>query len=39
MLDGPPQCQATCQERRPRVMPPATTRPVRVFSQDDSRLG
>jgi putative transposase len=31
--------QAPCQERLPRVIPPANTRPVRVFSQDESRLG
>jgi DDE superfamily endonuclease len=31
--------QATCQARLQRVMPPANTRPVRVFSQDESRRG
>jgi hypothetical protein len=31
--------QATCQERRQDVIPPEHTRPVRVFSQDESRLG
>ncbi len=31
--------QSTCQERLQRVMPPVNTRPVRVFSQDESRLG
>jgi transposase len=31
--------QATCQERLQRVMPPENTRPVRVFSQDESRFG
>jgi transposase len=31
--------QATCQEQLQGVIPPADTRPVRVFSQDDSRLG
>jgi hypothetical protein len=31
--------QVTCQARLQRVRPPEHTRPVRVFSQDDSRLG
>ena len=31
--------QATCQERLQDVIPPESTRPVRVFSQDESRLG
>jgi transposase len=34
-----PEFQATCQERLQRVIPLANTRPVRVFSQDESRLG
>ena len=29
----------TCQERLQRVIPPMNPRPVRVFSQDESRLG
>jgi transposase len=29
----------TCQERLQRVIPPTNTRPVRVFSQDESRFG
>jgi DDE superfamily endonuclease len=33
------ECQSTCQEQRQRVMPPEHTRPVRVFSQDESRVG
>jgi hypothetical protein len=33
------ELQATCQERLPRVMPPTHTWPVRVCSQDASRLG
>jgi hypothetical protein len=31
--------QATCGERRQEVIPPENTRPVRVFSQDESRVG
>lgn len=31
--------QATCQERLQSVIPPEDTRSVRVFSQDESRLG
>jgi hypothetical protein len=31
--------QATCQAQLQGVMPPEHTRPVRVFSQDESRLG
>jgi transposase len=31
--------QATCQERLQDVIPPENTRPVRVFSQDESRVG
>jgi hypothetical protein len=31
--------RATCQERLQSVIPPENTRPVRVFSQDESRLG
>jgi putative transposase len=31
--------QSPCQEPRQRVMPPEHTRPVRVFSQDESRGG
>jgi hypothetical protein len=31
--------QATCRERLPRVIPAENTRPVRVFSQDESRCG
>jgi putative transposase len=31
--------QATCRERLPRVIPSENTRPVRVFSQDESRWG
>jgi hypothetical protein len=31
--------QATRQERLQRVIPPHNTRPVRVFSQDESRVG
>jgi hypothetical protein len=31
--------QATCQERLSRAIPPENTRPVRVFSQDESRVG
>jgi len=31
--------QATCRERLQQVIPPANTRPVRVFSQDESRVG
>ena len=34
-----PAFQATCQERRQRVIPPTHTRPVRVCSQDDSCVG
>jgi hypothetical protein len=34
-----PEFQDTCQERLRRVMPPTHTRPVRVFSQGESRLG
>jgi DDE superfamily endonuclease len=30
---------ATWREQLPRVIPPEHTRPVRVFSQDESRLG
>jgi transposase len=32
-------CQATCQEQLQDVIPPENTRPVRVCSQDESRLG
>lgn len=31
--------QASCQEQLQRVIPPENTRPVRVFSQDESRVG
>jgi transposase len=31
--------QATCQEQLQRVIPPENPRPVRVFSQDESRVG
>jgi transposase len=31
--------QSTCQEQLQRVIPPEHTRPVRVFSQDESRVG
>jgi transposase len=31
--------QATCQAHLQRAIPAANTRPVRVFSQDESRLG
>jgi hypothetical protein len=31
--------QATCQTQLQQVIPPANTRPVRVFSQDESRFG
>jgi transposase len=31
--------QATCGARLQEVIPPANTRPVRVFSQDESRFG
>jgi hypothetical protein len=31
--------QATCQEHLQRAIPAANTRPVRVFSQDESRFG
>ena len=31
--------QATCRERLQRVVPPENRRPVRVFSQDESRFG
>ena len=31
--------QATCQEQLQRVIPPENTRPVRVFSPDESRVG
>jgi hypothetical protein len=31
--------QATCQARLQRVLPPDTTRPIRVRSQDESRFG
>ena len=34
-----PAFQATCLEPLPRVIPPAQTRPVRVFSQDERRFG
>jgi hypothetical protein len=34
-----PAFQAACGERLQQVIPPANTRPVRVFSQDDSRFG
>ena len=34
-----PAFQATCHERLQRVIPPTNTRPVRVFSQDESRFG
>ena len=39
LIPAIPEFQATCQERLQRVVPPANTRPVRVFSQDESRLG
>jgi len=31
--------QVTCREQLQRVIPPANTRPVRVFSQDERRFG
>jgi transposase len=31
--------QSTCQEQLQRVIPPEHPRPVRVFSQDESRVG
>jgi transposase len=31
--------QATCRAQLQRVIPPENTRPVRVFSQDESRVG
>jgi hypothetical protein len=31
--------QETCREQLQRVIPPENTRPVRVFSQDESRFG
>jgi putative transposase len=31
--------QARCQEQLQRAIPPANTRPIRVFSQDESRFG
>jgi hypothetical protein len=31
--------QGTCRERLQHVIPPDNTRPVRVFSQDESRFG
>jgi transposase len=31
--------QATCQERLQHSIPPDNTRPIRVFSQDESRFG
>jgi transposase len=31
--------QGTCRERLQHAIPPANTRPVRVFSQDESRFG
>jgi transposase len=31
--------QATCRERLQRVIPPENVRPIRVFSQDESRFG
>ena len=34
-----PTFQATCGEPRQHAIPPEPTRPVRVFSQDDSRVG
>jgi transposase len=34
-----PEFQATCRERLQRVIPPDNRRPVRVFSQDESRFG
>jgi hypothetical protein len=34
-----PAFQAACGERLQEVIPPANTRPVRVFSQDESRFG
>ena len=34
-----PAFQATCGARLQAVLPPANTRPVRGFSQDDSRVG
>ena len=34
-----PAFQTTCEERLQEVIPPVNTRPVRVFSQDESRFG
>jgi hypothetical protein len=34
-----PEFQTTCRARLPRVIPPENSRPVRVFSQDESRFG
>jgi hypothetical protein len=34
-----PAFQRTCHEQLQRVVPPANMRPVRVFSQDESRFG
>ena len=31
--------QVTCRERLQRVLPPGKKRPIRVFSQDESRFG
>ena len=31
--------QATCQAQLQHLIPPQNTRPVRVFSQDESRFG
>jgi hypothetical protein len=33
------ELQATCQEQLQSLIPPQNTRPVRVFSQDESRFG
>jgi hypothetical protein len=34
-----PAFQATCHEHLQRAIPSANTRPIRVFSQDESRIG
>jgi hypothetical protein len=34
-----PAFQASCHDHLQQAIPPANTRPVRVFSQDESRLG
>lgn len=38
-LEAIPEFQVTCRERLQRVIPPENRRPVRVFSQDESRFG